>query len=164
MYHYDSDGNRINDGTYQQTDVDIDPSLAMGLHNAGVQSSAFVNSFMKDMAVNAVGGFVLAGAGTAISELWPGIENLPLLRQVSRIPSNNTLKHIVNQGHLSQFQASDPSLTLNSVVDIGINVAETGTKIGTNTFVKTMTIGGQQIEVKAVLNPNNGLRSVFPMR
>jgi RHS repeat-associated protein len=164
LSHTDANGNTVVDGTYRQTDVDIDQSLAIGLHNAGVQSSAALNSFMKDAAMNAARGFVLAGAGIAVSELWPAAENLPLLRQVSRVLTNNSLKHLVNQGHLAEFQALDSSLTLNNVVDMGINVAETGTQIGTKTFVKIVTIGGQEVEVKAVLNSNNGLRSVYPLR
>lgn len=69
MYHYDSGGSRVNDGTYNQTDVDIDPAVASVLHTAGVQSSAQLNAFMRDAAMTAVGGLVFSGAAAAVTEL-----------------------------------------------------------------------------------------------
>jgi hypothetical protein len=84
--------------------------------------------------------------------------------QVSKAISNNTIKHITNRGHLAEFQRLDPSLTLNDVIKIGHDVAETGTQEGVRQFVKTMQIGQQEVTVRAILNSNNALRSVFLVR
>jgi RHS repeat-associated protein len=84
-----------------------------------------------------------------------------VLRQINKSISKNTIKHIVNRGHLAEFQRLSPSLSIDDVTQIGIKVAETGRKVGTNTFVKTMEIGGKQVTVKSVVNANNALRSVY---
>ncbi len=158
LYHYDSNGSRVNDGTYNQTDVDIDPAAASALHTAGVQSSAQLNPFMRDAATTAAGGLVFSGVAAAVTELAPAAEGLPLLRQVSKVLSNNSLKHIAK--HLDEFQKLDPFLTMNNIVDIGTDVAQTGSQVAGNAFVKTVQIGGKEVTVRAVLNSNNALRSV----
>jgi RHS repeat-associated protein len=158
LYHYDSNGGRVNDGTYNQTDVDIDPAVASAFRTAGVQSSAQLNAFMRDAAMTAAGGLVFSGAAAAITELAPAAEGLPMLRQVAEVLSNNSLKHIAK--HLEEFQALDPSMTMDKIIAIGTEVAQTGSQVAGNAFTKTVQIGGQEVTVRAVLNSNNALRSV----
>ncbi len=158
LYHYDSNGNRVNDGTYRQTDVDIDPIVASAFHIAGAQSNAQLNAFIRDAAMTAAGGLVFSEATAAIMQLAPATENLPLLRQFSRVLSNNSLKHIVK--HLDEFQKLDPSMTMNKLVDIGTDVVQTGSQIGGSAFTKTVQIGGHQVMVRAVVNNNHALRSI----
>jgi len=90
--------------------------------------------------------------------LAPAAEGLPLLRQVSQVLSNNSLKHIAK--HLDEFQKLDSSITMNKLVDIGTNVAQTGSQVAGNAFAKTVKVGGREVTVRAVLNSNNALRSV----
>jgi hypothetical protein len=65
MYHYDSDGKRVNDGTYQQTDVDLTSPLfgavAQGVNAAApVTDPRFIAGFY---AASAAGGYALYQAG-----------------------------------------------------------------------------------------------------
>jgi hypothetical protein len=51
-------------------------------------------------------------------------------------------------------------MTADDIVSLGIDVAQTGKQVAGNAFVKTVEIGGKEVTVRAILNPNNGLRSV----
>jgi hypothetical protein len=113
---------------------------------------------MRDAAMTAAGGLVFSGAAAAITELAPAAEGLPMLRQVAEVLSNNSLKHIAK--HLEEFQALDPSMTMDKIIAIGTEVAQTGSQVAGNAFTKTVQIGGQEVTVRAVLNSNNALRSV----
>jgi len=72
LYHNDSNGNRINVGTYRQTDVDIDPSVASALRSAGMTSSAHLNAFKRNAAITAAGGLAFPGATAAGHGAGPG--------------------------------------------------------------------------------------------
>jgi hypothetical protein len=83
---------------------------------------------------------------------------------VSDIPvSKGNLKHIA--GHLGDFQKLDSKMTLDSVVRLGRTIAGNtdnlvGTPGGRQVYEAVVRIGDQQVTVRAVLNPEGGLRSV----
>lgn len=147
----DKSGNAV--GTAHWFDTEPMQALITGTQTAEV----LIKDAAKQMAMNAVAGAVV---GPLASRLLPAVENLPLLRQVSRVISNNTVKHLINRGHLAEFQKLVPGTTVDGVIQIGIDVAETGSQVAGNTFVKTVQIGGQEVTVRAVLNSNNAIRSV----
>ncbi len=73
------------------------------------------------------------------------------------------LKHIAK--HLSQFQALNPRATLGGIVRLGQRIASNsnnliGTPGGRQVFQQSVNIGGNQVPVRVVLNPNGGLRSI----
>ncbi|MBL8233526.1 MAG: RHS repeat-associated core domain-containing protein, partial [Bryobacterales bacterium] len=144
-------------GTFTQTDVDIDPGVAMVLYAAGVTADREVKNFARAILITAATGPLL---GTAAGTLTKITANLPLLRQVSRLVSNNTFKHLVNRGHVADFQKLDPTLTVDGVIKIGIEVAETGSQVAGNAFVKAVQVGGKEVTVRSVLNSNNAIRTV----
>jgi len=100
-------GNTLS-GTFTQTDVDLDPGVAMALHAAGQTADREVKAFVRDVAIAAVTGPLL---GETVGAITKGLENVPLLRQVSSAISNNTIKHLVNQGHLAEFQKLIPGIS-----------------------------------------------------
>jgi hypothetical protein len=57
-----------------------------------------------------------------------------------------------------------PGINVEGVVNIGIDVAKTGMQVSGKAFEKTVTLGGQEVTVRAVLNSNNAIRSVFPVQ
>lgn len=144
-------GNTV--GTAHWLDNESMQALITGTQTAEV----LIKDAAKQMAVNAVAGAVV---GPLASKLVPALENLPLLRQVSRVVSNNTVKHLINRGHLAEFQKLVPGMTVDGVIQLGIDVAETGSQVAGNAFVKTVQIGGQEVTVRTVLNPYNAIRSV----
>jgi RHS repeat-associated protein len=147
-------------GTFRQTDVDLDPGVAQALHAAGVVADREVKKFARDVAITAATGVVFSGAAAAVAKIGSAVpENLPLLRQVSEVVSKGNLKHIL-QRHLGRFQELNPGMTADDIVSLGIDVAQTGKQVAGNAFVKTVEIGGKEVTVRAILNPNNGLRSV----
>jgi RHS repeat-associated protein len=152
-------GNQI--GTFEQVSVDLDSPAAEILRTAGVTADAHIKEAARDMALNAVGGAVL---GPLFSRAFPVLQSLPLLRQVQQAVSNRNLRHIVTRGHLAEFRQLDSTMRLNDVSKLGIRVAEEGVQVGRNAFIKTVEIGGRPVRVKAVLNEQNGLRSVYVLK
>ncbi len=153
-----------NAGTYWQTDVDLPFDVSMALRAAGQTADRELKNAMKDAAISALGGVALSAAGVAITRATTiGVENLPLLRQVSRFLSNNTLKHIVNQGHLAEFQKLLPGISAEEVAQLGIEVAETGRQVlgKTQAFERSMNIGGQWVTVRVWVTAQNTVRSVY---
>lgn len=144
-------------GTFAQNDVDVHPGVAMALHAAGVTADRELKNFVRGVAITAATGPLLGAAAGALTK---GTANLSLLRQVSRLASNSTVKHLVNRGHIAEFQKLDPALNVDGVIKLGIEVAETGSQVSGSAFVKTMQIGGKEVTVRSVLNSNNAIRSV----
>ena len=102
IYHTDANGNRVNDGTYQQTDIDVpgDPAsnrqAASMIGNGGM---GMVNGFMKNMAYTAAGGAVLAPLAEAASMM----QGLNELAMVKPLVTNAKLAEIVDE----LFQITD---------------------------------------------------------
>ncbi|GEM_PF-5515951 len=79
-------------------------------------------------------------------------------------PGKRNCKHIAK--HLKAFQELDPSMTLDDIIDLGIEIAGDirnyfKTKGDNTAFRKTVNIGGETVRVRAVLNRNRRLRTVF---
>ncbi len=77
--------------------------------------------------------------------------------------SSRNLKHI--HKHLAAFQALDPSLSLEEIVQLGQRIASRpenliGTPGGRKIFEEMLMMGSQPIRVRVVLNPSGRLRSV----
>ena len=77
--------------------------------------------------------------------------------------SSRNLKHI--HKHLAAFQALDPSISLEDVVQLGQHIASRpenliGTPGGRKLFEEIVMMGAQLIRVRVVLNPSGRLRSV----
>jgi len=102
LSHMDSNGNVVQDGTYQQTDVDIpgDPaSNAQAANMIGNGGMGMVNGFMKNMAYTAVGGAVLGPP----AEAGAGAQVLSELAMVKPLVTDAKLAEIVEE----LFQATD---------------------------------------------------------
>jgi RHS repeat-associated protein len=102
LSHMDSNGNVVQDGTYQQTDVDIpgDPaSNAQAANMIGNGGMGMVNGFMKNMAYTAVGGAVLG----PLAEAAAGAQVLSELAMVKPLVTDAKLAEIVEE----LFQATD---------------------------------------------------------
>jgi len=79
-------------------------------------------------------------------------------------PGKRNCKHIAK--HLKDFQELDPDMTLDDIIDLGIEIAIDvrnyfKTKGDNMAFGKTVKIGGKTVNVRAVLNKNRRLRTVF---
>ena len=77
--------------------------------------------------------------------------------------SSRNLKHL--QKHLAGFRNLDPSLALTDVLALGQRIASRlenllGIPGGRQVFEEVVTISGQQVRVRVVLNPSGALRSV----
>ena len=77
--------------------------------------------------------------------------------------SSRNLKHL--QKHLAGFRNLAPSLALTDVLALGRRIASRpgnllGIPGGRQVFEAVVTIGGQQVRVRVVLNPSGALRSV----
>ncbi|HEX2211914.1 MAG TPA: RHS repeat-associated core domain-containing protein, partial [Mycobacterium sp.] len=83
---------------------------------------------------------------------------------VADIPvSAGNLKHISK--HLGEFQKIDSKMTLDGVVKLGKSIAGNadnliGTPGGRKVYEAVVKVGDQELRVRAVLNPEGGLRSV----
>jgi RHS repeat-associated protein len=151
-----------NAGTYWQTDVDLPFDVSMALRAAGQTADRELKSAIKDVGYSVAGGLALSAASVAITKLTTiGLENLPLLRQISKVVSKGNLNHIVNEGHLAEFQRLAPGTTLDDVVNVGIEVAQTGRQIKPNVFIRSMQIGGEWVTVRVFVNSNNAIRTVY---
>jgi len=78
--------------------------------------------------------------------------------------SKRNWKHISR--HLSEFQKLDSRMTLKSLERLGRNVASNSknfvnTKGGNTIFEQAIKIGNNKVKVRAVLNKNMTLRTVF---
>lgn len=78
--------------------------------------------------------------------------------------SKNSIKHIRN--HLGEFQDLDSTFTLAKQVDLGLQVMANeknlvGTPGGRKVFEQIVAIGGKEVKVKVIVNPQGNLRSVF---
>jgi hypothetical protein len=154
-------------GTFKQTDVDLPIDVSLALHAAGVTADRELKNAITDAVIGAVGGVALSAAGVAIAKATTiGVENLPLLRQVSKFISNNTLKHIVNQGHLAEFRQLAPGMSADDIARLGIEVAETGRQVigKTQAFQRMMNIGGEWVTVRVWLTEQNTIRSVYILK
>ncbi len=79
-------------------------------------------------------------------------------------PGKRNRKHIAK--HLKAFQELEPGMTLEDVIDLGIEIASDirnyfKTKGDNMAFGKTLKIGGQIVNVRAVLYRERHLRNVF---
>ncbi len=120
-------------------------------------------------------------AGGLLKGIWGGVKGLfakeaateaaniarqeatVLLRQEVAAVSKGNLKHIAK--HLEEFRRLDPSMTTERLVELGNQIASraenlVGTPGSRKVFEQVVNIGGQQVKVRAVLNPVGGLRSV----
>jgi RHS repeat-associated protein len=102
MFHFDKDGNKVMDGTYQWNGPDIpgDPAAnlaAMGMIGNG--GTAFVGAFAKNMAITAAGGAILA----PMAELSAAIAQTARLSMLKPLVTNPELEEIVNE----LFQVTD---------------------------------------------------------
>jgi RHS repeat-associated protein len=102
MFHFDNDGNKVMDGTYQWNGPDIpgDPAAnlaAMGMIGNG--GTAFVGAFAKNMAITAAGGAILA----PMAELSAAIAQTARLSMLKPLVTNPELEEIVNE----LFQVTD---------------------------------------------------------
>jgi len=73
--------------------------------------------------------------------------------------SVGNLKHI--SAHWGEFQELAPEITLEDVVEIGKDVRQFGTQVSPNAWEEAVKIGGNDVVVKAVVNPDGNLRTVF---
>jgi len=76
--------------------------------------------------------------------------------------SSRNRKHL--QKHLVEFRNLDPSLALTDVLALGQRIARRpenllGIPGCRQVFEEVVTIGGQQVRVRGVLNPSGALRS-----
>ena len=106
-----------------------------------------------------VGACIGTGTCAAVAAVVTRKAATSVLSQVSK----GNLKHIAK--HLPQFLKLDSSMTLEKVVALGLQVASkggnlVGTPGGRKVFEATVEIGGKQVTVRAVLNPEGVLRSV----
>jgi len=76
--------------------------------------------------------------------------------------SINALKHIAK--HLREFREFEPTISLREVIQLGQDVAKTGIQTGPRTFEKSVSVGGESVRLKAVLNYAGRLRSVYPLK
>ena len=77
--------------------------------------------------------------------------------------SKRNWKHISK--HLPEFQKLDSKMTLKSVERLGRKIAGNGNnfvsaKGGNTNFEQAVKVGGNKVNVRAVLNKNNSLRSI----
>ena len=99
----DSNGSVVQDGTYQQTDVDIpgDPaSNAQAANMIGNGGMGMVNGFMKNMAYTAVGGAVLG----PLAEAAAGAQVLSELAMVKPLVTDAKLAQIVEKFFRQQIR------------------------------------------------------------
>jgi hypothetical protein len=112
-------------------------------------------AWLKTSDVHNAGGW----SGYAMGMIVPGPGKLGV--------AGKSLKHIAK--HLPEFRALNPRATLRAVVKIGQKISSNpnnliGTPGGRQVFQQTVNIGGNPVTVRAVLNPNGGLRSVHIRR
>jgi hypothetical protein len=76
-------------------------------------------------------------------------------------PAKRNCKHIAK--HLKAFQELDPNMSLEDIIDLGIEIAG-----DSRNYFKTKgdnkafgTVGGRTVKVRAVLNRDRRLRTVF---
>jgi hypothetical protein len=62
--------------------------------------------------------------------------------------------------HLAEFQKISPGMTFEGMVSLGVDVVHTGRQVAGKAFTRTVTIGGRDVTVRAVLDGANKLRSV----
>jgi RHS repeat-associated protein len=159
IYAKNQDGSKTYIGSFKQTEVDLDPMVAMALHSAGVAADREVKQFMKDTATTALAGVVFTPATAAVSRLASaGPEVQPLLRAVDFTMSRGNVKHMSK--HLAEFQKISPGMTFEGMVNLGVEVVHTGRQVAGKAFAKTVEIGGREVTVRAVLDGANKLRSV----
>lgn len=109
-------------------------------------------------------GMVIGPSGGAVrglinvKELLRGISSKSVLEGMS----NNNLMHTIK--HLSQFKKLAPSMTPDKLRQLGASIVKAKNFIsqpgGRKVFEAKVILGGKNITIRSVLNPNNQLRSI----
>jgi RHS repeat-associated protein len=121
-----------------------------------------------DSTENMIGGAIVAAGMTgafipeAIGVISKAAQFFPAITKIGETSTRNW-KHISK--HLSSFQELDSKMTLKSVERLGRKIASNGknfvsAKGGNTNFEQVVKIGGNKVNVRAVLNKNNTLRSI----
>jgi hypothetical protein len=140
----DKGGNTV--GTAHWFDTESMQALITGTQTAEV----LIKDAAEQMAVNAVAGAVVGPLGVSLAprggELAFASTGFPRHQQ-------QHVETLINRGHLADFQKLARGMTVDGIIQLGIDVAETGSQVAGNAFVKTVQIGVQEVTVRTVLNP-----------